>query len=61
MKFIENNFLLSMYKKGFFPMAENQKSEEVNFFKPHLRFIIPIKNFHIPKKLFKFYKKKNFS
>ena len=61
MKFIESKSLLSMYKKGFFPMAENQKSEKVNFFKPNLRFIIPIKNFHIPKKLFKFYKKKIFT
>ena len=48
-----------MYTKGYFPMAKNKKSIEIEFFKPYKRFIIPISNFHIPKSLFKDFKKKN--
>ena len=42
-------------------MAENAITEEINFYKPEKRFIIPIKNFHIPKKLFLEYKKKKYN
>ena len=59
MKIINHNFLIKMYKLGYFPMAENKYSAKVDFFKPYKRFLIPIKNFHIPKKLFKEFKKKN--
>ena len=38
-------------------MAENEESENIKFYKPNLRFIIPILNFHCPKKLFNEYKK----
>ena len=38
-------------------MAENEKSDEINFYKPQLRFIIPIINFHCPKKLYNQFKK----
>ena len=38
-------------------MAESEKSEEISFFKPRQRFLIPIKNFHCPKKLFNDFKK----
>ena len=56
---IDYKFLLKMYSKGYFPMAKNRKTLEVEFFRPFKRFLIPISNFHIPKKLFKDYKKKN--
>ena len=56
--FIEPNLLINMYKNGFFPMAENSFEKNINFYKPKNRFIIPILNFHLPKKLFKEYKKK---
>ncbi|PPR47019.1 MAG: hypothetical protein CFH19_00795 [Alphaproteobacteria bacterium MarineAlpha5_Bin9] len=56
---IEKGYLLKMYKNGYFPMAKNKNDLNVNFYKPHKRFLIPIKEFHIPKKLFKEYKKKN--
>tara|TARA_B100001123_G_C15082207_1_gene936178 strand:- start:725 stop:916 length:192 start_codon:yes stop_codon:yes gene_type:complete len=59
MKIINPNFLIKMYKKGFFPMAENATSTKVDFYKPKKRFLLPILNFHIPKKLFKDFKKKN--
>jgi leucyl/phenylalanyl-tRNA--protein transferase len=42
-------------------MAENATSHEINFFKPKKRFIIPIDNFHIPKKLFNEFKKKKYT
>ena len=59
MKIINTQFLLNMYSKGFFPMAKNKRDINVDFFKPNKRFIIPITNFHIPKKLYKEFKKKN--
>ena len=58
MKYIDSKFLLKMYTKGYFPMAKNDKNSEVEFFKPYKRFLIPISNFHIPKSLFKEFKKK---
>ena len=38
-------------------MAESKHSDEIKFYKPKLRFIIPIKNFAYPKKLFNDFKK----
>ena len=42
-------------------MADSAYSDEINFYKPEKRFIIPIDTFHIPKKLFNQYKKCNYS
>ena len=39
-------------------MAEKLSSEVVNLYQPKKRFLIPINNFHVPKKLFKLFKKK---
>ena len=61
MKIIEPQFLLKMYAKGYFPMAKYSQSNEIEFFKPYKRFLIPILNFHIPKKLFRDFKKKKMS
>ena len=41
-------------------MAENARKEEISFYKPKTRFIIPIKSFHIPKKLFSEFKKQTY-
>ena len=57
---IEPQTLFKMYKNGFFPMAENSFDKDINFYKPRKRFLIPIKKFHLPKRLFKEYKKKKF-
>ena len=59
MKVIDPKFLINMYTKGFFPMAKSAESPEINFYKPYKRFIIPILDFHIPKKFFREFKKKN--
>ena len=59
MQIIDPKFLLKMYTKGYFPMAKSEESIDIEFFKPHKRFLIPISDFHIPKRLFKEFKKKN--
>ena len=52
--------LVEFYKKGFFPMADSRRDKTINFFKPLKRFIIPINNFHVPKKLFSIFKKQKY-
>lgn len=59
MNIIDPVSLINMYKIGYFPMGNNDQSNNVNFYKPNKRFLIPIQKFHIPKKIFKEYKKKN--
>jgi len=60
-KIINSKKLLKLYKIGYFPMAVNALSEEIKFYKPNQRFIIPINSFHVPKKLLKEFKKKKFN
>lgn len=60
-KIIPPKNLLEFYKKGLFPMADNVSSEIVNLYQPKERFIIPIQNFHVPKKLFKQFKNNNYT
>ena len=42
-------------------MADNAESEVINLYQPKKRFLIPIDNFHVPKKLFKLFKKNNYT
>ena len=42
-------------------MAENANSEIINLYQPKKRFIIPIDNFHVPKKLFKLFKRNTYT
>ena len=42
-------------------MADNADSEAINLYQPKKRFIIPINNFHIPKKLFKLFKRNTYT
>ena len=42
-------------------MAENFDSEFINLYQPKKRFIIPINNFHVPKKLFKLFKRNTYT
>ena len=42
-------------------MAESKYSEEIKFYKPKLRFVIPISDFHYPKKLFNEFKKTKYN
>ena len=41
-------------------MADNADSEVINLYQPKKRFIIPINNFHVPKKLFKLFKRNTY-
>ena len=60
-KIIPAKNLLDFYKKGFFPMAENFDSEFINLYQPKKRFIIPINKFHVPKKLFKLFRRNTYT
>ena len=42
-------------------MGENAESEVVNLYQPKKRFLIPIDNFHVPKKLFKLFKRNTYT
>ena len=42
-------------------MADNADSAIINLYQPKKRFIIPINNFHVPKKLFKLFKKNTYT
>ena len=58
--FINLRKIVEFYKKGFFPMADSRDAKTITFFKPLKRFIIPINNFHVPKKLFSIFKKQKY-
>ena len=42
-------------------MADNANSEVVHLYQPKKRFIIPIEKFHVPKKLFKLFKRNTYT
>lgn len=42
-------------------MADNADSKVINLYQPKKRFIIPIDNFHVPKKLFKLFKRNTYT
>ncbi|MDC0226755.1 leucyl/phenylalanyl-tRNA--protein transferase [Alphaproteobacteria bacterium] len=60
-KIIDPKLIIKLYKKGYFPMADNATSQNINFYKPETRFIIPIEKFHIPRRLLTEFKKKKFN
>jgi len=60
-KIIPVSNLLDFYKKGLFPMADNANTEVINLYQPKKRFIIPIDNFHVPKKLFKLFRSNTYT
>jgi len=45
------NMLLNAYANGYFPMAQSRDSDELFWFYPEMRGIIPLENFHIPRSL----------
>ena len=58
---IDPKKLIKLYAKGFFPMAKSAESTNIKFYKPARRFIIPINNFHLPKKLLAEFKKEKYT
>jgi leucyl/phenylalanyl-tRNA--protein transferase len=45
------DFLLRLYRDGIFPMAKDGDDDDFDFYKPHQRCLIPIRDVHIPKRL----------
>ncbi len=52
--------LLEAYRHGYFPMAEHRHAETFSWFKPEIRGIIPLDDFHLPRSLRKVLKKAPF-
>ena len=51
MSLISADLLLQAYKTGSFPMAENRDDKGFALIQPEKRGILPLKRFHIPKRL----------
>lgn len=52
--------LLYAYSQGYFPMAIPEDNNEIFWFKPDMRGIIPLEEFHVSKNLKRLYKKQYF-
>lgn len=57
-KLLEPGFMISMYARGSFPMAQEDGS--IDWYLPKTRAIIPVDSFNIPKSLKKFMQNSNF-
>ena len=55
---LEPNFMITMYARGAFPMAE--ENGEINWYMPDVRAVIPIDEFLIPRSLRKFMETSDF-
>jgi len=58
--FLTSEIILQLYKSGVFLMAKKRDDEIVHFINPDKRALLPIKNFHCPKSLKRFCKKRPF-
>ncbi|MDX2113113.1 MAG: leucyl/phenylalanyl-tRNA--protein transferase [Alphaproteobacteria bacterium] len=54
------HLLLQAYAQGYFPMAESRHGDDIRWYEPELRGVIPLENFHVPRSLEKFLKKAPF-
>ncbi len=52
--------LLYAYSQGYFPMAVPEDDNEIFWFKPDMRGIIPLETFHVSKNLKRLYKRGHF-
>ena len=50
---ITPDLVLNAYAQGVFPMAESAESSEIYWVEPEMRGIIPLNDFHLPRKLAK--------
>jgi leucyl/phenylalanyl-tRNA--protein transferase len=48
---IDPDELLLAYQLGIFPMAENRHAEDVLWIRPRVRGILPLRRFHVPRRL----------
>ena len=51
MNAIDPDELLLAYRLGVFPMAENRNAPDVLWVRPKTRCILPLNDFHVPKRL----------
>ena len=51
---ITPDILLNAYAQGLFPMAPSKASDELNWYRPSMRGILPLDQFNIPRSLQKF-------
>lgn len=57
---ISSHELIAAYSYGFFPMAHPEEGNAIYWHKPHMRGIIPLKQFHLSKNMKKLLMKGNF-
>jgi len=60
-KMLDTTELIYAYSQGYFPMAVPEENNEIYWFKPDMRGIIPLDGFHISKNLKKLYAKEHFT
>lgn len=53
--------ILEAYREGIFPMAESADDDNFAFYKPHMRGLIPIRDLHIPARLLKRLKRRDYT
>ena len=58
--YLSSETIIELYKNGIFIMAEKRDDKNIFFLNPPKRALLPIKNFHCPKSLLRFSKKKPF-
>lgn len=58
---VSPELFLNAYRHGVFPMAEDANDASYNFYAPHHRALLPIKDLHISKSLLKAVKKQSFN
>lgn len=54
------SLLLSAYAHGVFPMAKSRDGQEIAWYEPEMRGILPLDQFHVPRSLQKFIRQKKF-
>jgi leucyl/phenylalanyl-tRNA--protein transferase len=57
---LNSDFILSAYANGYFPMAESRDDNELHWFYPEKRGIIPLEPFHLPRSLIRLMNKHPF-
>jgi len=59
--FLQWEVMLTLYRKGAFPMAESKESTRVEWYMPEIRAIIPLDYIHIPRSFKKFLRESTFT
>ena len=54
------DLLLRAYAVGIFPMAESRRDHEIHWIDPEVRGVIPLENFHVPRRLRRTVRKRAF-